>query len=91
MVVEFRRNSKRLEKMRVNPHGDWSIQDVEGVCREHDIACEKPTNGSHFKVKHHSQNEILTIRFKRPVKAVYIKKLIASSTLSGLPNGKLRL
>jgi hypothetical protein len=29
--------SELLEKMRRNPAGDWRIQDVEAVCREHGL------------------------------------------------------
>ena len=29
--------SKRLERMRGNPAGDWTISDIEAVCREHGV------------------------------------------------------
>jgi hypothetical protein len=29
--------SELLERMRRNPAGDWRIQDVEAVCREHGV------------------------------------------------------
>lgn len=67
--------SKRLEKMRENP-SDWRIEDVVSVCEEHGITCSKPKNGSHYKVSHSSMAEILTVPFKRPIKPVYIKKLV---------------
>jgi hypothetical protein len=42
--------SKRLEDMRNNPRGDWRIEDVETVCREHGILCSAPRGGgSHYK------------------------------------------
>lgn len=64
--------------MRANPQGDWDISDVTAVCREHGIACESPRGGSsHYKVSHPSQVEILTVPFKRPIKPVYIRKLVA--------------
>jgi hypothetical protein len=69
--------SKRLEKIRRNPRNDWSIDDVEALCREHDLACKKPTGSSHYTVSHPSQGQILTIPFKRPIKVVCIKKLVA--------------
>lgn len=70
--------SKRLERMRQNPQGDWTIRDVEAVCREHGIVCDPPRGGSsHYKVAHPSQAEILTVPFKRPIKPVYIRKLVA--------------
>ena len=56
--------SKRLEAMRRNPVGDWRIDDVEAVCREHGILCAAPRGGgSHYKVGHPSMNEKLTIPY----------------------------
>jgi len=66
-----------LERMRHNPAGDWSIRDVENVCKAAGIACTPPSGGgSHYKVSHPSQREILTVPFRRPIKPVYIRKLI---------------
>jgi len=70
--------SKRLDKMRRNPRGDWSIADVKAVCREFDVTCESARSGSsHYKISHDLVEEILTIPFKRPIKPVYIRKLVA--------------
>ena len=70
--------SKRLEQMRRNPRGDWSIKDVKAVCDEAGILCERPrAGGSHYKVFHSAVRAILTVPFKRPIKAVYIRKLVA--------------
>jgi hypothetical protein len=69
--------SKRLEAMRHNPAGDWTIGDVEAVCREYGILCEPSRGGSsHFKVAHQRISEKLTVPFKRPIKPVYIRKLV---------------
>lgn len=69
--------SKRLARLRANPAGDWKIADIEAVCREHGIACEPPTGGgSHYKVFHPSNRDILTIPSKRPVKAIYVRMLV---------------
>lgn len=70
--------SKRLDQMRRNPQGDWTIKDVESVCAEFGIACIPPrSGGSHYKIAHPSIDEILTLPFKRPIKPVYIRKLVA--------------
>ncbi|MDX3928823.1 MAG: type II toxin-antitoxin system HicA family toxin [Shinella sp.] len=70
--------SKRYEQMRRNPLADWRIEDVEAVCREFGIRCEASRSGSsHYKILHASQREILTIPYKRPIKPVYIKRLVA--------------
>jgi hypothetical protein len=70
--------TKNLEKMRRNPRGDWRISDIEIICREFDIECAASRSGSsHYKIKHHSQTDILTIPFKRPIKPVYVRKFVA--------------
>jgi hypothetical protein len=70
--------SKRLEAMRRSPAGDWRIDDVEALCREHGVLCAPPRGGgSHYKVGHPRMTEKLTIPYKRPIKPVYIRKLVA--------------
>jgi hypothetical protein len=65
--------SKRLDGMRQNPVGDWTILDVQAVCREFDIMCEAPRGGgSHYKVAQPRMQEKLTIPFIRPIKPIYI-------------------
>ncbi|WEZ84018.1 type II toxin-antitoxin system HicA family toxin [Rhizobium sp. 32-5/1] len=67
-----------LENMRSNPRADWRITDVEAVCREYGIRCEASRSGSsHYKITHERMREILTMPFKRPIKPVYIRKLVA--------------
>lgn len=69
--------SHRLERMRANRKGDWRMEDVEALCREHDCLCAPSRGGSsHYKVAHPSQAEKLAIPFRRPIKATYIRKLI---------------
>jgi hypothetical protein len=66
-----------LDRMRRNPAGDWTIRDVETVCATHNIRCSPPSGGgSHYKISHASQREILTIPFRRPIKPVYIRRLV---------------
>jgi hypothetical protein len=70
--------SDRLDRMRRNPAADWNIGDVEAVCREFSVECSPSRSGSsHYKVKHRSVPEVLTVPFKRPIKPVYIRKLVA--------------
>ena len=69
--------SRRLAAMRANPAGDWTISDIEAVCREHDVRCMPPAGGgSHYKVSDRSQRDILTIPGRRPVKPIYVRKLV---------------
>lgn len=70
--------SRRLEEMRRHPAGDWRIEDVAALCGEFGVLCASPRGGgSHYKIAHPRMAEKLTIPFKRPIKAVYIRKLVA--------------
>lgn len=63
--------------MRRNPRGDWTIRDVETLCRAFAVDCEPSRAGSsHYKVSHPRIAEILTVPFKRPIKPVYIRRLV---------------
>jgi predicted RNA binding protein YcfA (HicA-like mRNA interferase family) len=64
-----------LERMRANPAGDWQIGDVEALCREHGLSFRRG-KGSHAHAKHPMAHEILTIPARRPIKPVYIRKLV---------------
>ena len=70
--------SKRLDAMRRNPRGDWKIEDVEALCREFGVLCHPVSGGgSHYKIGHPKIMRKLTVPFKRPIKPVYVKKLVA--------------
>ena len=64
-----------LEQMRRNPR-DWRIGDVDELCAAHGVNCTPPRKGSHYKIKHRSAAEILTVPSHRPVKPVYIRALV---------------
>ena len=70
------KRDKLLQRMRDNPR-DWTIGDVETLCNGFGITCKKPPRGSHYGVSHETQKEILTVPFDRPIKQVYIRKLVA--------------
>jgi hypothetical protein len=75
--------------MRANPLADWTMADIEAVCREHGVRCAAPIGGgSHYKVSHPSQRDILTIPGRRRIKAVYIRKLVGfiDAVSQGKPN-----
>ena len=69
--------TKRLAEMRRNPRGDWSIDDVKVVCHEYGIELRPPSSGSHYKISHAGITEILTIPARRPIKPIYIRRLVA--------------
>ncbi|MDZ4741539.1 MAG: type II toxin-antitoxin system HicA family toxin [Alphaproteobacteria bacterium] len=69
---------KLLARMRQNPAGDWTIQDIKRLCNGIGWECLPPSGGgSHWKVTAPGEDAILTVPAKRPVKAVYIRKLLA--------------
>jgi hypothetical protein len=69
---------KLLAAMRRNPSGDWTIQDIERVCNGLGWRCLPPSGGgSHWKVTASYEDAILTIPARRPIKAIYIRKLLA--------------
>lgn len=68
--------SDLLERMRRNPAGDRQIGDVEAVCREHGLLFRAGKGTSHCHAKHPAAREILTIPARRPIKPVYIRRLV---------------
>ncbi len=67
-----------IEDMRRNPAAGWRIGQIVSVCTEHGAECSPPRGGgSHYKVSKPGKREILTIPFRRPIKPIYIKKLVA--------------
>jgi hypothetical protein len=71
------RASRLLDEMANNPRGDWTINDIQRVCRDNGLTCVPPTGGgSHFKVSSPNIDEILTIPARRPIKPIYIKLFV---------------
>lgn len=67
---------KILERMKRNPLDRFTLGDVEAVCRANGVDCDAPKRGSHYTISHKSQADILTIPNRRPIKPVYIRKLV---------------
>ena len=67
--------SDLLDRMRRNPAADWTIADVETLCRQHGVMF-RAGKGSHCHARHPDAVEILTIPARRPIKPVYIRKLV---------------
>jgi hypothetical protein len=65
-----------LERMRRNPRGDWTIDDVAKLCANHQIELEPPSGGSHYKAISPYLKGHQTIVARKPIKAVYIKVLV---------------
>ncbi len=76
--IYMTKSNDLLEQMRRNPRGDWTIGDVEKLCRRTEITCTPPSGGgSHYKVSAELPNVILTIPARRPIKLVYIRQLVS--------------
>ena len=70
------RAQKKLDAMRANPRADWRIEDVVLLCAAFDVRCSKPSGGSHYGVSDSSRTDILTVPFARPIKPIYIRRLV---------------
>ena len=68
--------SDLLDRMRRNPAGDSNIRDVQTVCSESGVLFRPGKGTSHCHAKHPAAREILTIPARRPIKPVYIRKLV---------------
>jgi hypothetical protein len=70
------RAAKLLTAMRANPQADWTIADVESLCRGYGIACKAPKRGSHYILSHPAADGRLSVPARRPIKPVYIRLLV---------------
>jgi hypothetical protein len=66
---------KLLEKMRNSPNG-WAISDVETLCGQIGMKSKAPTGGSHYKISSPFVGGILIVVARRPIKPVYIRRLV---------------
>lgn len=66
---------KLLARMRANPRNDWAMSDVEKVAKAFGCDVRKP-GGSHATISHDAMVEILTVPYARPIKTVYIVRLV---------------
>ena len=81
------KGEKLSARMRQNPAGDWTITDIERLCAGLGWRCLPPTGGgSHWKVAAPDGPMILTIPARRPIKAIYIRKLL--TMMDGLSDGE---
>lgn len=65
---------KLLAKMRMNQH-DWRIEQLETIATHYGISIRK-SGGSHVVFTHSDWVEMLCIPARRPIKPIYIKKLL---------------
>jgi len=72
---------KLLDKMRHNPH-DWRIEQLEVIAKRYGINVRK-SGGSHVVFDHPKWVELLCVPARRPIKPVYIKKLVSLISVLG--------
>lgn len=60
--------------MRSNPR-DWRIEQLEAIARRYGVNIRK-SGGSHVVFDHPSLVELLCIPAHRPIKPIYVKKLL---------------
>jgi hypothetical protein len=63
--------------MRANPQANYTINDVERFCREYGLTIFAPRHGYHYKYLYPASETTLTILARRPVRAIYIRALVA--------------
>jgi predicted RNA binding protein YcfA (HicA-like mRNA interferase family) len=63
---------KLVSRMRANPRGDWTIEDLLTVAVRFGIEVA-PGKGSH-RIFRFPDRSILSVPARRPIKAVYIKQ-----------------
>jgi predicted RNA binding protein YcfA (HicA-like mRNA interferase family) len=67
---------KLLQRMRNNPRGNWTINNLLTISRRLGIEARN-NGGSHHVFSFPGIEEDVTVPFKRPIKPVYIKKFLA--------------
>jgi len=66
---------KLLTKMCHNPR-DWRIEELETIAKHYGINVRK-SGGSHVVFDHPEWVELLSIPSRRPIKPIYVKKLVS--------------
>ena len=66
---------KLLRQMENNPAGDWKIETLQAVARQHGLEWRQPGT-SHVTFRRQDGAKV-TVPAHKPIKAVYIKQFIA--------------
>jgi hypothetical protein len=74
---------KTLEKMRKNQSG-WRIEELQSVADASRVEWRRPgRGGSHVVFSAPGVREIVSVPAKRPIKPVYVRKLLALIEAAG--------
>lgn len=77
--ISMARKKSLLDQMRANPRGDWTIAQVESLCAKVGLEIRRPNGSSHYVVSSPLLRDSLTVPYKRPIRPIYIKKLVSYS------------
>ncbi len=69
------KSDKLLQKMANNPKADYTPEQIKSLCQSLNITVRQ--NGTSHAVLTNNKGEHLTIPMHKPIKPIYIKKLIA--------------
>lgn len=61
--------------MRRNPKGDWTLDDLKALAEAFGFTVRQ-RGGSHATLSHPKRVEILTVPARKPIKPVYVRKLV---------------
>lgn len=68
---------KLRKRMENNPQGDWRIEDIKKLVNAYGFEFHPPSGGgSHYKLSHKKLKDIQTVPFNRPIRQIYIKKVL---------------
>jgi len=63
----------------VNNPKDVSFKELDKLLRIYGFECSNPRSGSsHYTYRHPDLVNILTVPYKRPIKAIYVKQALAA-------------
>jgi len=69
-------HEKTLEKMRRNPQGDWTMDELLSISRRLGIEVRN-SDGSHHVFSYPGIDEDVSVPYRRPIKPLYIKRFLA--------------
>lgn len=67
---------KLLERMRRNPLGDWTMENLLTIAKRLKIEVRN-SDGSHHVFSYPGVEEDVTVPYRRPIKPFYIRKFLA--------------
>ena len=65
---------KLLQKMQSNPKADWTPDNIKTLCKAYNLTLRQ--RGTSHAVLTNSKGDHLTIPMHKPIKSLYIKRLI---------------